>query len=66
MGGFVKKGPKHKRRRYNTYKDKTIENRLPTVEELEREREKELDEFRKMMEDAPSYKRHNGAYRQVK
>jgi hypothetical protein len=63
VGGLKKRGPRHKRRKDNpTFKKPDV--KLPTVEELDEDRE--FDEFKRMMEGAPSYRRHHGAMRQVK
>ena len=67
MSGLKKKGPKHKHRNYKLWKDQT-EKPLPTITELnqDEDQDEEFDEMKRLMEDAPCYKRHNGAYRQVR
>lgn len=57
MGGLKKRGPKHKKRKYRENRDQSIGNNEPIDED---------DFFKKLMEDAPTYRRHNGAIKQVR
>lgn len=64
MGGLTKRGPRHKSRRYKSWKDQN-KKELPTIQDLKDEDE-EFNEIKRMMEDAPIYKRCHGALRRVK
>lgn len=57
MGGLTKRGPKHKKRKHKPYRDQASRLDKPLTE----------DDFKRMMEDAPIYRRgKGGAIHQVK
>ena len=56
MGGLKKRGPKHKKSKNNNSNKQATRHNKPLTDE----------DFKRMMEDAPVYKRSHGALHQVR